>query len=54
MALFPDFSALADTGETLTKQFASIVSLLQKLSDDVAAVRSQLEGAKNDNDNDNH
>jgi len=44
MALFPDLSGLAQTGEALSQQFGVLVSLLQKISDDTAAIRAHIEG----------
>lgn len=45
--MFPDFSAMSKMGDVLTQQFDKLIELLQKISDDTAAIRQHIEG--NDN-----
>lgn len=41
--MFPDFSAMSKMGDVLTSQFDRLIELLQKISDDTAAIRKHVE-----------
>lgn len=41
--MFPNFSEIAKTGETLSQQFAQLIALLTEIRDNTQAIREHLE-----------